>query len=95
MDIILAAKYISSGFIGMLAAGALYFFVGLPTVYDQRFEVLQQTIVALEQQIVILREQNAQLIAQNKQLQTQIESLAQEVARLSGYPLNSRPSLED
>ena len=95
MDLIVAFKYITSGLIGMLAAGALYFFVGLPTVYEQRFEVLQQTIVALEKQVAILNEQNEKLLSQNKRLETSIKSLAGEVARLSGYPLLTDPSAED
>lgn len=95
MDIISATKYIASGTVGALAAGALFFFVGLPNVYDQRFEVLQQTITAMEKQVAVLNDQNQQLLEQNQQLRLEIAGLSQEVARLSGYPLNSRPSLED
>ncbi len=82
MDIIAAAKYITAGTTGMLFAGALFFFVGLPNIYDQRFDVLQQTITALREQVAILNEQNAQL-------REDIAVLSTEIARLSGYPQNS------
>lgn len=84
MDIIAAAKYITAGTTGMLFAGALFFFVGLPNIYDQRFEVLQETITALRQQVAALNEQNAQL-------RKDIAGLSNEITRLSGYPQNSSP----
>lgn len=89
MDMIAAAKYISSGLVGMLVGGLMFWFVALPAAYDQRFEVMNQTIEQMEKQVDRLVSQNEMLIQENERLIIEVAGLSQQVARLSGFPVQT------
>ena len=82
-------KGIVSGAAGVFLAAFVLAYNGILEVQEQRYNALQQTVLTLEKQVVVLVQQNNRLLAQNEQLTIEVKSLAQEVARLSGYPLNS------
>ena len=78
-----------SGSAGVFVAAFVLSYAGILEIQEQRYVALQNTVETLEHQVELLVEQNNRLITQNEQLTIEVKSLAQEVARLSGYPMNS------
>ena len=90
MEFITVAKYISSGLLGMLVGGVMFWWVGLPSAYDKQFAVMNQTIAQMERQVSQLVSENNRLVEKNNQLALEVRGLSEQVARLQGWPIETQ-----